>query len=50
MSTVSIDKSRLTDVSVAITIVDNNGVIWRRVGTNLALLPLGGGNVMVKAK
>jgi hypothetical protein len=34
----------------AITIVDNNGMIWRRVGTNLALLPLGGGNVMVKAK
>jgi hypothetical protein len=34
----------------AITILDNNGVIWRRVGTNLALLPLGGGNVMVKAK
>ena len=34
----------------AITILDSNGVIWRRVGTNLALLPLGGGNVMVKAK
>jgi hypothetical protein len=34
----------------AITIIDNNGVIWRRVGTNLALLPLGGGNVMVKAQ
>jgi len=34
----------------AITILDNNGVIWRRVGTNLAPLPLGGGNVMVKAK
>jgi hypothetical protein len=34
----------------AITILDNNGVIWRRVGTNIALLPLGGGNVMVKAK
>jgi hypothetical protein len=34
----------------AITILDNNGVIWRRVGTNNALLPLGGGNVMVKAK
>jgi hypothetical protein len=34
----------------AITILDNNGVIWRRVGTNLALVPLGGGNVMVKAK
>ena len=34
----------------AITILDNNGVIWRRVGTNTALLPLGGGNVMVKAK
>src|SRR5689334_21400673 len=34
----------------AITILDNNGVIWRRVGTNLALIPLGGGSVMVKAK
>ena len=34
----------------AITILDNNGLIWRRVGTNLALLPLGGGNVLVKAK
>ena len=34
----------------AITILDNNGLIWRRVGTNMALLPLGGGNVMVKAK
>ena len=34
----------------AITILDNNGVIWRRVGTNIALLPLGGGNVMVKGK
>jgi len=34
----------------AITILDNNGLIWRRVGTNLSLLPLGGGNVMVKAK
>ena len=32
----------------AITILDSNGVIWRRVGTNTALLPLGGGNVMVK--
>jgi hypothetical protein len=34
----------------AITILDQNGVIWRRVGTNTALLPLGGGSVMVKAK
>jgi hypothetical protein len=34
----------------AITVLDNNGLIWRRVGTNLALLPLGGGNVLVKAK
>ncbi len=34
----------------AITILDNNGVIWRRVGTNTALVPLGGGNVMVKGK
>jgi hypothetical protein len=34
----------------AITILDNNGVIWRRVGTNTAPLPLGGGNVMVKGK
>ena len=34
----------------AITILDNNGVIWRRVGTNIAPLPLGGGNVLVKAK
>ena len=34
----------------AITILDNNGVIWRRVGTNTALVPLGGGNVSVKAK
>ena len=34
----------------AITVLDNNGSIWRQVGTNLALLPLGGGNVMVKAK
>jgi hypothetical protein len=32
----------------AITILDSNGVIWRRVGTNTDLLPLGGGNVMVK--
>jgi hypothetical protein len=34
----------------AITILDNNGLIWRRVGTSAALLPLGGGNVLVKAK
>lgn len=34
----------------AITILDNNGLIWRRIGTNTAPLPLGGGNVMVKAK
>ena len=34
----------------AITILDNNGVIWRRIGTNTAPQPLGGGNVMVKAK
>jgi hypothetical protein len=34
----------------AITILDSNGVIWRRVGTNIAPLPLGGGNVMVKGK
>jgi Bacterial Ig domain len=34
----------------AITILDNDGLIWRRVGTNTTLLPLGGGNVMVKAK
>lgn len=34
----------------AITILDNTGIIWRRVGTNTSLLPLGGGNVMVKAK
>jgi photosystem II stability/assembly factor-like uncharacterized protein len=34
----------------AITILDNNGVIWRRVGTNNSLIPLGGGNVSVKAK
>ena len=34
----------------AITIIDNNGVIWRRVGTNTALLPLGGGNVLVKGQ
>lgn len=34
----------------AITILDNNGAIWRRFGTNTSLLPLGGGNVMVKAK
>ncbi len=32
----------------AITIIDNNGVIWRRVGTNTSLVPLGGGNVLVK--
>jgi len=34
----------------AITILDSNGVIWRRVGTNTSLVPLGGGNVIVKAK
>ena len=34
----------------AITVLDNNGVIWRQIGTNINLLPLGGGNVMVKAK
>jgi hypothetical protein len=34
----------------AITILDSNGVIWRRVGTNQSLVPLGGGNVNVKAK
>lgn len=34
----------------AITILDNNGVIWRRVGTNTSLIPLGGGNVNVKAR
>lgn len=34
----------------AITILDNNGAIWRQVGTPNALLPLGGGNVMVKGK
>ncbi|HEV2837365.1 MAG TPA: Ig-like domain-containing protein [Pyrinomonadaceae bacterium] len=32
----------------AITILDNNGAVWRRVGTNLSLVPLGGGNVAVK--
>ena len=34
----------------AITILDNTGSIWRRVGTNTAPLPIGGGNVMVKGK
>ena len=34
----------------AITIIDNNGLIWHRIGTNLALIPLGGGNINVKAK
>ena len=34
----------------AITILDNNGLIWRRFGTNTSLIPLGGGNVAVKAK
>jgi len=34
----------------AITILDNNGVIWRRVGTNTSPLSLGGGNVAVKTK
>jgi len=34
----------------AITILDNNGLIWRRVGTNTSLIQLGGGNVTVKAK
>jgi hypothetical protein len=34
----------------AITVLDNNGVIWHRVGTNTALVQLGGGNVMVKGK
>lgn len=34
----------------AITILDTNGVIWRRVGTNTSLVPLGGGNVSVKAR
>ncbi|HEY2964243.1 MAG TPA: Ig-like domain-containing protein [Pyrinomonadaceae bacterium] len=34
----------------AITILDNNGVIWRRVGTNLSLVSIGGGNVLVKAQ
>jgi hypothetical protein len=38
------------DDAYAITIFDNNGSVWRRVGTNTALLPLGGGNVMVKGK
>jgi len=33
----------------AITILDNNGLIWRRVGTNTSLIQLGGGNVTVKA-
>jgi Bacterial Ig domain len=33
----------------AITILDNNGVIWRRVGTNSSLIPVGGGNISVKA-
>jgi hypothetical protein len=34
----------------AVTILDNTGVIWKSVGTGSAPLPLGGGNVMVKAK
>jgi hypothetical protein len=38
------------DDGYAITILDNNGLIWRRVGTNTSLLPLGGGNVLVKTK
>jgi hypothetical protein len=38
------------DDQYAITILDNNGALWRRVGTNLASIPLGGGNVMVKGK
>ncbi len=33
----------------AITILDNNGLIYHRIGTNLALIPLGGGNIDVKA-
>lgn len=38
------------DDAYAITILDNNGVIWRRVGTNTTPITLGGGNVSVKAK
>jgi hypothetical protein len=38
------------DDAFAITIFDNNGLIWRRLGTPTAMLPLGGGNVMVKAR
>jgi hypothetical protein len=34
----------------AITILDSNGLIWRRVGTNTSLIPIGGGNVNVKAR
>jgi hypothetical protein len=34
----------------AITILDNNGVIWHRVGSNANLVQLGGGNVIVKGK
>jgi hypothetical protein len=33
----------------AITILDPNGLIWRRVGTNTSPVTLGGGNVNVKA-
>lgn len=34
----------------AITVLDQNGVIWHSVGTNTNLVQLGGGSVMVKAK
>lgn len=35
-------------ICYAVTILDNTGVIWKRVGTNASPLPLGGGNVMVR--
>ncbi|HEY8559242.1 MAG TPA: hypothetical protein VIL74_02480 [Pyrinomonadaceae bacterium] len=40
---------RQTD-GYAVTILDGSGAIWRRVGTNLSLIPVGGGNVHVKGR
>ena len=36
--------------SFAVSIIDNNGLVWRQVGTPASLIDLGGGNVMVKGK
>jgi hypothetical protein len=40
---------RTTD-TIAITIFDSSGAIWRQIGTPTAEIPLGGGNIVIYSK